>query len=69
MATENNVVVTKENVSKFMDNVLDFVYANRPREFSIEFQASIYELPRYAIHVEGMPPFIVEPKEVKDETN
>ena len=53
MAKEYNVVVTKENVSKFLDGVLDFVYANRP-------------LPRYEIHVEGIPTLIVEPKEVTD---
>lgn len=69
MATEQNVVVTKENVSKFMDNVLDFVYANRPQEYSIEFQASIDALPRYEIHVEGIPPFFGELKEVQDESN
>lgn len=69
MAKEYNVVVTKENVSKFFDDVLDFVYANRPKEYSIEFQASINELPRYEIHVEGVPPLIVEPKEVTDETD
>lgn len=66
MAKEYNVVVTKENVSKFFDDVLDFVYANRPKEYSIEFQASINELPRYEIHVEGVPPLLVEPKEVTD---
>ena len=66
MAKEYNVVVTKENVSKFLDEVLDFVYANRPQEFSFEFQASINELPRYEIHVEGVPPFLSEAKEVTD---
>ena len=66
MAKEYNVVVTKENVSKFFDDVLDFVYANRPQEYSIEFQASINELPRYEIHVEGVPPLLVEPKEATD---
>lgn len=66
MAKEYNIVVTKENVSKFFDDVLDFVYANRPKEYSIEFQASINELPRYEIHVEGVPPLLVEPKEVTD---
>ena len=66
MAKEYNVVVTKENVSKFFDDVLDFVYANRPKEYSIEFQASINELPRYEIHVEGVPPLLVEPKEVTE---
>lgn len=66
MAKEYNVVVTKENVSKFLDGVLDFVYANQPQEFSIEFQASINELPRYEIHVEGVPLVFSEPKEVTD---
>ena len=66
MAKEYNVVVTKENVSKFFDDVLDFVYANRPQEYSIEFQASIDALPRYEIHVEGVPPLFGEPKEVAD---
>lgn len=66
MAKEYNVVVTKENVSKFFDDVLDFVYANRPQEYSIEFQASINELPKYEIHVEGVPPLLVEPKEGTD---
>lgn len=66
MATEQNVVVTKENVSKFMDNVLDFVYANRPQEFSIEFRASTHALPRYEIYIEGTPPFLSEPKEVEE---
>lgn len=69
MAKEYNVVVTKENVSKFFDDVLDFVYANRPQEYSIEIQASINELPKYEIHVEGIPTLIVEPKEVTDETD
>lgn len=66
MAKEYNVVVTKENVSKFLDGVLDFVYANQPQEFSIEFQASIDALPRYEIHVEGVPPLLSEPKEVTE---
>lgn len=66
MAKEYNVVVTKENVSKFFNDVLGFVYANRPQEYSIEFQASINELPKYEIHVEGVPPLLVEPKEATD---
>lgn len=66
MAKEYNVVVTKENVSKFLDEVLDFVYANRPQEFSLEFQASVHALPRYEIHIEGTPPFF---EEVKDDNS
>ena len=65
MAKEYSVVVTKENVSKFLDGVLDFVYANRPQEYSIEFQASIDGLPRYEIHVEGVP-LVLSEQEVTD---